>query len=69
MVANKASPADAMWDIVRESKPGSVPASNVHYVIYGCALPIGYPGHVMHQGNMEMEEVLFDSMVMLMDRP
>ena len=69
MVANKAPPADAMWDIVRESQPESVPASNVHYVIYGCALLIGYPGHVMHQGNMEMEEVLFGSMVMLINGP
>ena len=69
MVANKASPADAMWDIVRESQPESVPASNVHYVIYGCSLLIGYPDHAMHQGNMDMEEVLLCSMVMLMDRP
>ena len=44
MVANKASPADAIWadaiwDIVKkESQPESVPASNVHYVIDGCAL-------------------------------
>ena len=45
-VANEASPVDAMWDIVRESQPESVPASNVHYVIYGCALLIGYPGVV-----------------------
>ena len=69
MVANKASPSDAMWDIVRESQPESVPASNVHYVIYGCALLIGYPGHAMHQGNMDMDEVLLGSKVMLMDRP
>ena len=33
MVANKASPADTMWDIVRDSQPESVPASNVHCVI------------------------------------
>ena len=33
MVANKASPADAIWDIVRDSQPESVPASNVHCVI------------------------------------
>ena len=69
MVANKASPADATWDIVRESQPESVLASNVHYVTYGCALLIGYHGHAMHQGNMDMEEVLLGSMGMLMDRP
>ena len=38
MVANKASPADAIWDIVKESQPESVPASNVHYVFDCCAL-------------------------------
>ncbi len=69
IVANKASPADAMWDIVRESQPESVPASNVHYVIYGCAFLISYPGQAKHQGNMDLEEVLLGSMVMLMDRP
>lgn len=36
--ANKASLADAMWDIVKDSQPESVPSSNVHYVIDGGAL-------------------------------
>ncbi len=52
MVANKAIPADAMWDIVKEYQLESVPTSNVHYVIDGCALLIGYPGHA----SMDMEE-------------
>ena len=38
----------------------NLPASNVHYVIYGCSLLMRYPGHAMHQGNMDMEEILFD---------
>ena len=54
LVANKASLADAMWDIVMESQPESVPASNVQYVMYDCVLLIGYPGHAMHQGNIDM---------------
>ena len=29
----------------------NLPASNVHYVIYGCSLLMRYPGHAMHQGN------------------
>ena len=45
----------------------NLPASNVHYVIYGCSLLMSYPGHAMHQGNMDMEEILLGLMFMLMD--
>ena len=69
MVANKASSADAMCDIVNESRLESAPASNVYYVSYGCALLIGNPGHAMFHGNMDMKELLLCSKVMLMDRP
>ncbi len=47
----------------------NLPAYNVHYVIYGCSLLMSYHGHAMHQGNMDMEEILLGSVVMLMDRP
>ena len=47
----------------------NLPASNVHYVIYGCSLLMSYHGHTMHQGNMDMEEVMLGLMFMLMDRP
>ena len=65
MVASKASPADAMWDIVKESQPESAPASNVHYVIDGCALPVGYASRKYGYGI----EILLCSMVMLMNQP
>ena len=50
-VANKASPADAM-------SCGTMSGSlNLNQFL------ISYPGHAMHQGNMDMEEVLLGSMV------
>ena len=36
--ANKASLADAMWDIVKESQPESAPKLDVHYIVDGGAL-------------------------------
>ena len=45
----------------------NLPASNVHYVIYGCSLLMSYPGHAMHQGNMDMEQILLGLIFMLMD--
>ena len=36
--ANKASLADAMWDIVKESQPESAPTLDVHYIVDGGAL-------------------------------
>ena len=62
MVANKASPADAMWDIVRESQPESVPASNVHYVIDGCALTdrLPWPRHASRKYGYGRGNVGFD---------
>ena len=36
--ANKASLADAMWDIVNESQPESAPKLDVHYIVDGGAL-------------------------------
>ena len=45
----------------------NLPASNVHYVIYGCSLLMSYTGHAIHQGNMDMEEILLGLIFMLMD--
>ena len=47
----------------------NLPASNVHYAIYGCSLLMSYPGHIMHQRNMYMEDILLGLMFMLIDRP
>ena len=36
--ANKPTLADAMWDIVKDSQPGAIPASNVKFIVDGGAL-------------------------------
>ena len=45
----------------------NLPASNVHYVIYGCFLLMSYPGHTMLQRNMDMEDIMLGLIFLMFD--
>ena len=56
--ANKASLADAMWDIVKESQPESAPKLDVHYIV---TISQMYVDYVMHK--YSQATVVFDGYV------